>query len=658
MAANWSSPRFSLPDQLALIGLGGVVVSVASWFVLSSADSVMHGTALSGELLLPDASHEVVRLSAIVVILISTLVIQTLYGRHLRATQMLRSEMARVRQMYDRSPDTILTVDSDRRVLYANPQAETLAGKTGAELVGDTCHSGLFDCDEPCGDCPVPGVFATGEVAERTVAEEVGGHHRWLEQIFYPVLDSEGRVCSVVESTRDTTMLRMAQTTIHRMAYYDPLTDLPNRSLFCDRLATALSRARRRDETVAVVFVDLDDFKEINDMLGHGVGDGLLKAVGSRLRDLLREEDTVARQGGDEFTIIARLTSRDDAAAFAERILESLGEGFKVDGHQLRVSASIGIATYPEDGESDVDLIRHADAAMYSAKDCGRNIYRLYTPEMSESAAGRLMLEGELRHALDHDEFELYYQPQVDVRDGSFVGVEALVRWNHPTRGLLPPTDFIELAEQAGFIGEIGLWVLSNACDQARKWLSEGLEFGRVGVNLSAREFVQSNIVDNVARTLERTGLDAHLLELEITETIAMYNLDQVLAILELLRDMGVRVAIDDFGTGYSSMSYLTRFPVQTLKLAQDFMRDVEVDSQSAAIASMLISLSRELGLDMIAEGVETESQLQFLRERGCYIIQGYLFSRPVSSGELGDMLRGVGGNWEALLSPETAVLV
>jgi diguanylate cyclase (GGDEF)-like protein/PAS domain S-box-containing protein len=318
-----------------------------------------------------------------VFVLLGTLLVQTLYGRHQRAGQLLRSERARVRQMYDRSPDTILTVDPEHRVLYANPQAEALSEKPASELVGSTCHSGLFDCDEPCGDCPVPRVFATGEVAERTVAEEVGGHHRWLEQIFYPVVDAEGRVSSVVESTRDTTMLRMAQTTIHRMAYYDPLTDLPNRSLFCDRLATALSRARRRNETVAVVFVDLDDFKEINDMRGHGVGDGLLKAVGSRLRDLLREEDTVARQGGDEFTIIARMSSREDAGHLAERILESLGEGFKVDGHQLRVSASIGIATYPEDGESDLDLIRHADAAMYCAKDSGHNVYRLYTPEMS-----------------------------------------------------------------------------------------------------------------------------------------------------------------------------------------------------------------------------------------------------------------------------------
>ena len=649
--------QFSLPDQLALLGLAGVTASGLAWVALSWADSVMRGSALTTELFAPLASQEVVRLCAIVLILASTLFIQILFGRRLRVEQLLRGEQARIRQMYERSPDAILTVDDQRRVLYANPQAEVLAAKSASHLVGVACHVGLLDCDEPCKDCPVPNVFATGDIAERTVAVEVGGHHRWLEQVFYPVLDAERRVESVIESTRDTTMARMAQTTMHRMAFYDPLTDLPNRALFLDRLAVALSQAHRRSEIVAVVFVDLDDFKETNDMFGHGVGDGLLKAVGSRLRDLMREEDTVARQGGDEFTIIARVSSRESAGGVAKRILESIGAGFKVDGHQLYVSASIGVATYPNDGERPVDLIRNADAAIYRAKDSGHNVYRLFTPDMSRSTARRLELETALRNAIDHDEFELYYQPQVDVRDGRFVGVEALLRWNHPARGLIAPGEFIELAEQAGFIGEIGYWVLRTACGQARQWLTEGLDFGRVAVNLSAREFVQSNIVENVARTLEDTGLDACMLELEITETVAMYNVEQILAILELLRDMGVRVAIDDFGTGYSSMSYLKRFPVQTLKLAQDFMHDVEVDSQSAAIASMLIRLCRELDLDMVAEGVENVHQLQFLRERGCYVIQGYLFSRPVSSSELGEMLRSnAGAAFEASMRPVRAL--
>ena len=648
----------SLPDELALMGLAGVIVSVLVWAGLSWIDALMHPSAFTTQLLEPDAPHAVIRLSAIVGVLLTTLLVQTLYGHRRRAEQLLHGEQTRIQQMYERSPDAILTVSSDLRVLYANGQAEALAGRAATEFLGSTCHTLFFDRDEPCRNCPVESVFATGEVAERTVAEEVCGHHRWLEQVFYPVLDSDGKVQSVVESSRDTTSLRMARTTVHRMAFYDPLTDLPNRALFLDRLGSALSNARRTGETVAVIFVDLDEFKEINDTLGHGVGDGALKAVGARLRSLLRDEDTIARQGGDEFTLITRVASREDATDIAQRILDSIGEGFRVDGHRLRLSASIGIATYPEDGETETQLIGNADAAMYRAKESGHNIYRLYTPDMHESAAARLDLENALRHAIDHDEFEVYYQPQVDARDGSFVGVEALLRWNHPQRGVLAPGEFLELAEQVGLIAEIGQWVLRTACGQARTWLDEGLEFGRVAVNLSAREFIQCNIVENVAHVLETSGLDAPLLELEITETIAMYNVDQILAILELFRDMGVRVAIDDFGTGYSSMSYLKHFPIQTLKLAQDFMRDVEIDSQSAAIASMLIELSRELGLDMVAEGVENESQLRFLQERGCHVIQGYLFSRPVRSEELSELLRGVGANWDALMPPAALMAV
>ena len=653
MAAGKPQLKSLLHDRLAFLGLAGVVLSSLAWVALSWVDAVMRGSALSTELVAPAAAAEVVRLSAIVVVLLATLLIHTLYCGRLRTQHMLDAERERSREMYERSPDGILTIDANHGVLYANPEAEALSGRSVSELLGTTCHDGFFDCEEPCRDCPVSHVLATGEVAERPVAQEVGGHHRWLEQVFYPVLSPQGGVASVVECTRDTTMTRMAKTTIHRMAYYDALTDLPNRSLFLDRLSTAISRARRQDQIVSVIFVDLDEFKEINDTLGHAVGDGLLKAVSTRLKELLRDEDTVARYGGDEFTVMARIASRDEAGEIASRIIASVDEGFRVGGHQLCVSASVGIATYPQDGECDVDLIRNADAAMYWAKDSGRNVYRFFEPDMLESAAERLEREAALRHAIDNHEFELYYQPQVDCRDSKVVGVEALLRWNHPTRGVLAPAEFLDLAEQAGFMTEIGRWVLDTACRHADAWLAEGLEFGRVAVNLSAREFIQSDIVENVARTLEATGLDPRMLELEITETIAMYNVEQVLAILELLRDMGVRVAIDDFGTGYSSMSYLKRFPVQTLKLAQDFMRDVEIDPQSAAIASMLIELSHELGLDLVVEGVENENQLQFLKERGCYVIQGYFFSRPVPSARLREMLRiGLGAQAQRSMAP------
>jgi EAL domain-containing protein (putative c-di-GMP-specific phosphodiesterase class I) len=316
-----------------------------------------------------------------------------------------------------------------------------------------------------------------------------------------------------------------------------------------------------------------------------------------------------------------------------------VGATLDVDGHHLCASASIGIAVFPEDGADEDRLIRNSDAAMYHAKKWGHNVCRLYSPDMSHEATERLELEGAMRTALENHEFELYYQPQFDVRDGHCVGAEALLRWNHPTRGLMAPGDFIYVAEQAGLIGEIGRWVLETACAQAQAWLAEGLVFDRIAVNLSAREFVQRNILQSVVETLAVTELPAHRLELEITETIAMYSTEQILRILRSLRAEGVRLAIDDFGTGYSSLSYLKHFPVQTLKIAQDFMRDVDVDSQSAAIASMLITLCNALGLDIVAEGVETESQLNFLQERGCHVIQGYLFCRPVPAKELRTIL-------------------
>jgi diguanylate cyclase (GGDEF)-like protein/PAS domain S-box-containing protein len=808
---------------VAFLALAGILSSIFVWILMGWVDAIMGSEPAHHSIFAPEMPQQVVRLTAVVVVLLATLLIQTLYTRRKRAEQLLRNEQARVRQIYDHSPDSVISLNRDFSVMYANSKAAEIRGLSHEEILGEKCHLVTLGSDEPCSDCPLERVFTSGMVEQRAVEAGMGADRRWLEQTFYPVRDADDAVVSVVESVRDTTAIRMAQEalrrsndeleslvdertidlvqsnaaleaeiserqrtasalaesenryrqlvesspdmvlvhregriaylnspgaklmgfttaaeatglpvailiepngsgltpeellggaqtgeavrpahvklrratgelldvelsvgrfvyegedavqcivrdisdrvraqeTIQRMAYYDALTELPNRALFRDRLAAALAQARRRKEVVAIVFVDLDDFKAINDTLGHGVGDSVLVAVSRRIRGVLREEDTVARQGGDEFTIIARVLDRDAAATLAQRILDAISGVFEVEGHQLRVSASIGIATYPNDGDRDIDLIRNADAAMYRAKEWGHNVFRLYTPDMSESAAGRLELEAAMRRALERDEFELYYQPQVDVRDGSFVGIEALLRWNHPTRGLLTPGDFIELAEQAGFIGEIGHLVLRTACEQARLWLAEGLEFGRIAVNLSAREFVQHNIVENVARALEATGLDANMLELEITETIAMYNVEQILAILNLLREMGVRIAIDDFGTGYSSMSYLKRFPIQTLKIAQDFMRDVDVDQQSAAIASMLIELCRELKLDIVAEGVEDQSQLDFLRDRGCYVVQGYLLSRPVTAGELGDILRdGIEGYRDTVALPAGRVTV
>jgi diguanylate cyclase (GGDEF)-like protein/PAS domain S-box-containing protein len=624
--------RMSLPDRVAVVALGGVVMSVGVWVVLAWIHSVMHDAAFIQDLLAPESGEASARLAAIVVVLFSTLVVQMLYTRRLRAED-------RYRQLVEESPDMVL-VHRQGHIVFLNSRGAELMGCPSIQVAMGRPVEGLW---EPNGS----GV-ANQDLGEAILAgklphalpirlRRMDGTLVDVELSAVP-LSYEG--ASAVQCVaRDISERVRSQRTIHRLAYYDPLTDLPNRTLFRDRLGAALARAKRRSETLCVAFVDLDDFKAINDTLGHAIGDGVLKEVGQRLRGVVREEDTVARRSGDEFTIIAVLERRKDADALAKRIVSALGETLDVEGHRIRVTASIGIATYPQDGNHEVELLSNADAAMYRAKQWGPNSYRLYDSDAEESVADRRELQAGLGTALRRDELEVHYQPQVDLRDGQIVGVEALLRWNHPDYGLLRPADFLDLAEQAGDMEGIGRWVLGEACKRAGEWRARGLEFQRVAVNLSAREFVNLAIVDNVTQALGESGLPAHMLELEITETVAMYNVEQVLAILNLLREIGVRVAVDDFGTGYSSMGYLKRFPIQTLKIAQEFMKDVHIDLQSAAIVSTLIRLCRELGLDVVAEGVEHPGQLDFLRDCGCYVIQGYVFSEPLPARQLEELL-------------------
>ena len=564
-------------------------------------------------------------------------------AERIRTASALAESEERFRVLVDGSPDMVL-VQRDGRIAFLNPPGARLLGlDSPEEALGLELRELWASCDPEFPADDIERALATGDFDHPMPAllrRRDGGVVDVELSVGALEYGGEPAVQCVV---RDVTERVHAQRTIERMAYYDALTELPNRVLFRDRLQSALARARRRSELVAVVFVDLDDFKAINDSLGHIVGDGVLKAVARRLQALMREEDTIGRQSGDEFTIIARVESLDGAQLLAARILEALRRSFMVDGYELHVSASVGVAVYPFHGVEELELMRNADVAMYQAKEWGRNVYRLYSPDMAASAIDRLELETGLRSAIEHDEFELHYQPQIDLRTGRAVGVEALIRWRHPQQGLLLPGTFIELAEQAGFMGEIGHWILRTACARAAAWEADRLVFGRVCVNLSAKEFVQQDVIANVRQVLAETGLAPEKLELEITESVAMHNIEQVLGVLGELREMGVRVAIDDFGTGYSSMSYLKRFPIHTLKIAQDFMRDVHVNAQSAAIAGMVIDLCHELNLDIVAEGVEHESQLDFLESRGCYVIQGYLFSRPLPEDDLiGILQRGV----------------
>jgi diguanylate cyclase (GGDEF)-like protein len=423
---------------------------------------------------------------------------------------------------------------------------------------------------------------------------------------------------------------------IEHLAYHDALTGLPNRPLFTDRLIVALAQANRGDQKLAVFFLDLDRFKDINDSLGHSMGDSLLKAVAERIRTCVRDGDTVARFGGDEYTLlIPRVEHIEDAAKIAEKVIEMLKIPFVINGQELFVTTSIGISIFPHDGADPETLVRNADTAMYRAKEQGRDNYQLYAPEMNARALERLALENMLRRALKQNELTVFYQPLIDLGSGAIAGVEALVRWRHPELGLLLPAHFISTAELSGLIIPIGDWVLRTACRQVHAWNERlGLEL-TVAVNLSARQFSQPDLVMQVRNALQETGLEPGLLELEITESNAMQNAENSIRTLRELKAAGVRISMDDFGTGYSSLNYLKRFPIDTLKLDQSFVRDSTTDPSDAAIISAVIVMAHSLDLKVVAEGVETKEQLEFLRHRDCDTIQGFYFSAPLAAEEL-----------------------
>lgn len=433
---------------------------------------------------------------------------------------------------------------------------------------------------------------------------------------------------------------QQAEERVMHLANHDALTGLPNRRLLIDRLGQALALAHRENHQVAVLFMDLDRFKTINDSLGHMTGDALLQNVARRLSETLREGDTVSRLGGDEFVVVLPSLDQPKAAEkVALKLVDALAPPIDLGGQELRVSASIGISLFPEDGCDTETLLRNADSAMYHAKDMGRNNYQFFMEQMNVAAAERLRLENDLHRALERQEFELHFQPRVSVANGLACGIEALIRWRHPERGLVLPGHFIPVAEDTGLIVPIGEWVINEACRQGTAWCAAGLPQIPVAVNLSPRQFRQSNLVDTVARAIERHGWPCNLLELEITEGVLMQQTSDTLKTLEALNRLGVGLAIDDFGTGYSSLSYLKRFPVDFLKIDQSFVRDIAVDPDDATIVTAIIGLAHSLGLTVVAEGVENASQLDFIREAGCDEAQGYHIGRPMPAGQMAEWL-------------------
>lgn len=455
---------------------------------------------------------------------------------------------------------------------------------------------------------------------------------KWLMANLRAVRDSEGQITIIEGTAEDITDRKQAAEQVQYLAYYDALTGLVNRALLYDRLAKAIANARRHDEQIAVLYLDLDGFKVINDSLGHSFGDLLLQQVAARLKKWAREQDTVARIGGDEFIVMLTVKELQGAAIVAERLMDVLIDDFDVGTTQLHVSCSVGISIFPEHGEDGETLIKHADAAMYSAKEAGRNSYRFFSNDLNVKVMERLRLEHGLRAALDCNQFFLVYQPEVETETGKIVAFEALLRWQHPELGMIAPDKFIPVAETCGLIVPIGEWVLRNACATARQWRDRGLPAMPIAINVSAAQFRHQGFTRLVSTVLQDTRTPPEQLELELTESLLFSSADEILAILRSLIDTGVALTIDDFGTGYSSLAYLRHFPVSKIKIDRSFIRKLPVSKDDASLTRAIINMAKELGLKVVAEGVETEAQMSFLRTHACDAAQGYLFSKPLTA--------------------------
>lgn len=545
----------------------------------------------------------------------------------------------RYRRLIESSPETI-AVHCEGKFVYVN--------QAGARLLGANSPEELYG--RPYEDFLHPDYWEVvrervrqseqekkqGELMEEKLIR-LDGTTIDVEVVTIPFVHQNKPATQVF--VRDITERKKQEDWIKRQAYFDSLTGLPNRRLFYKQMVSALSADQDDNKMMAVLFLDLDRFKSINDTLGHTVGDDLLRVTSDRLLGCLRETDIVARLGGDEFTILLpNIRQRQCATEVAERIIKTLSEPFHIQGYEFFLTTSIGISFYPNDGDTYESLIKHADTAMYFAKEGGRNNFRIYSADMNTKALERLVIENYLRKALENCELSLHYQPVVEINSGKIVGMEALLRWDNPELGRVSPDDYIPIAEETGLIVPIGEWVLQTACAQNKAWQDAGYPPMRVAVNLSARQILQGNIVETVSRVLQETGLEPKWLTLEMTETI-MQNSDEAVKLMHKLRLMGIRISLDDFGTGYSSLSYLKRLPINTLKIDQSFVRDIRRDFTNMAIAKAIIEMAHTLRLNVIAEGVETEEQLSSLRDMKCDHMQGYLFSKPLPAKEFEQLL-------------------
>ena len=555
-------------------------------------------------------------------------------ARDIREEQAVVQRLRLAEQVFESAGEAILVTDADCRIIDVNPAYLEITGFDREDVIGATpaiAKSGRHDAEfyrAMWQDIEQTGRWS-GELWDRRRNGEF-----FLQWLTINVMrDESGQVSNYVGIFKDFTQQKATEQKLEQMAYYDPLTGLPNRTLFRDRLEHQIDHAKRREEFAAVMFIDLDRFKYVNDSLGHDIGDRLLVEVAQRLKQRLRRSDTLARLGGDEFTVI--LPSLKDAAHaghVADMLIEALQAAFNIGGHQAYIGASIGIAIYPDDGEDFVTLTKNADTAMYLAKQNGRGRYKFFTAEMHQANTRRLAIEVGLRSALDLGQLRLQYQPILEIDGRRVLGFEALLRWSHPQLGEIPPSEFIPLAEENGTIVPIGHWVIETACAQLKAWQNAGHPGLRLAVNLSARQLQHDGLVDEVRAILQAQGLEAEALEFELTEGLLMDDAARSLKMMQALRGLGVGISIDDFGTGYSSLSYLKKFPIQTLKVDRSFVWDIVTDPDDAAIVKAILSLADRLKLQVVAEGVESLAQHEFLRREGCRQAQGYHYARPLDA--------------------------
>jgi len=623
--ATFESVFAAAPNLPILILAGKIPVALARQAVERGALDYLTETHL--DYLLPRALRNAIERKAIE---------ETLYLEKERAVVTLNS-----------IGDAVLCTDNSGTITYLNPVAEGLTGWSLAEAVGKRLAEVFTIVDGTTGKTardPMEMAIDQNRAVELTVnclLIRRDGHEFPIEDSAAPIHDRAGRVTGAVIVFHDVSSARSMSSKMTHLAQHDVLTDLPNRLLLNDRIGQAISRARRERTHFAVIFLDLDNFKHINDSLGHAVGDKLLQSVARRLVASVRASDTISRQGGDEFVILLpAIDDPQDAATIAEKLLSSLRSPHTVEAHVLHATGSIGLSVFPSDGEDADTLIKNADVAMYHAKEKGCNHYQFFKIDMNLKAVERQSTEAGLRQALVKGEFLLLYQPKVNLETGEITGVEALVRWQHPDRGLLPPSQFVPIAEDCGLIVEMGRWVLREACKQACAWRDAGFPPIPIAVNVSAIEFRDRHFVDGVRTILSETRLAGEFLELELTESALMKDVESTAFLLRQLKMMGVRLAIDDFGTGYSSLSYLRQFPIDVLKIDQSFIATMAASRHNSTIVSAIVNLGMSLGHQVIAEGVETEEQRADLQVKFCREGQGYLFSRPLGVLAFARLLR------------------